>query len=68
VVTAVAAPQSAPKTAADLLRLIERLGDIDPARIRLNPPAGKATEKDLIQLLDGNDKVLCELVDGTLVE
>ena len=57
-----------PATAADLLELIDRLGGIDPARVRLNPPPGQATERDLLHLLDGNEKTLCELIDGTLVE
>jgi len=48
--------------------LIDRLGGIDPARIRWKPTPGAATERDLIDLVDGDDKRLCELVDGTLVE
>src|SRR5262245_2483984 len=48
--------------------LIARLGGIDPARIRWKPTPGTATEKDLIDVVDGDDRRLCELVDGTLVE
>lgn len=53
------------QTVADL---VHQLGDIPLHRIRMNPLLGKATEKDLIKLLNGPNKVLCELVDGTLME
>jgi Uma2 family endonuclease len=43
------------------------LGGISPARICLNPPPGKATEKDLIRLQKKHGR-LFELVEGTLVE
>ena len=57
---------SAPvETLADLL---EQLGDIPPGRIRLQPPPGKATEKDLLALHKREGKLLCELVDGVLVD
>jgi Uma2 family endonuclease len=52
------------ETFADVL---ERLGGIDPRRVRLSPHPGKATEKDLLRLLDHSNR-LYELVDGTLVE
>lgn len=51
------------KTVADLL---ERLGDVPAHRIRLDPPPGTATEKDLIRLNDLKAG-LYELVDGVLV-
>src|SRR5260370_17828780 len=47
--------------------LIAHLGDIPPERIRMHPPPGTATEKDLLRLVE-RDKVLCELIDGVLVE
>ncbi len=47
--------------------LIARLGDVPPERIRMSPLPGTATEKDLLRLAE-RDKVLCELVDGVLVE
>lgn len=50
-----------PRTAKDLLR---DLGDIDPGRVRLDPPPGTATIADLLK--HENDH--CELIDGTLVE
>jgi Uma2 family endonuclease len=52
------------ETMADVL---EQLGDIDPRRVRLDPPPGKATENDLLKLEQRTDR-LYELVDGTLVE
>jgi Uma2 family endonuclease len=47
--------------------LLEQLGDISPRRVRLNPPPGRATEKDVIAIHDRTDR-LYELVDGVLVE
>ncbi len=52
-------------TVADLL---ERLGDIPAHRVRWHPYPGTATEQDLVAIVDGPNKRLCELVDGTLVE
>jgi Uma2 family endonuclease len=53
-----------PSTIAELL---EQLGNIPPARIRLRPPPGLATEADVLALHDHEDR-LYELVDGILVE
>jgi Uma2 family endonuclease len=47
--------------------VLEQLGDIAPSRVRLKPPPGTATERDLIRLNDHTDR-LYELVDGILVE
>jgi Uma2 family endonuclease len=47
--------------------LLEQLGGIDPRRVRLRPPPGQATEKDVLALLDHENR-LFELVDGVLVE
>src|SRR6266446_1806646 len=52
------------RTLADFLK---DLGDIPPYRIRMFPPPGKATEKDVIRILDRENR-LFELVDGVLVE
>ncbi|MBO0700685.1 MAG: Uma2 family endonuclease, partial [Zavarzinella sp.] len=54
-----------PESVADL---IDRLGGIPAERIRMQPPPGTATEKDLVRLLDAEDKRICELIDGVLVE
>jgi Uma2 family endonuclease len=47
--------------------MLEQLGRIDPRRVRLKPPPGEATEKDVLTLLDRENR-LYELVDGILVE
>ncbi|MBI2193550.1 MAG: Uma2 family endonuclease [Planctomycetes bacterium] len=47
--------------------LMERLGSVPLSRIRLSPPPGTATERDVIAVHDRTDR-LCELVDGVLVE
>jgi Uma2 family endonuclease len=47
--------------------LLEKLGDIPPERVCLNPPPGRATKDDLVRLHSREDK-LYELVEGTLVE
>jgi Uma2 family endonuclease len=54
-----------PETLADL---VERLGDIPAARIRLTPPPGLATEADLLAHMEAPRKSICELIDGVLVE
>jgi len=51
-------------TAADL---VERFGPIPLSRIRRDPPPGLATERDVIEIHDRENR-LCELVDGVLVE
>jgi Uma2 family endonuclease len=50
-------------TAVDL---IQRFGAIPLSRVRLDPPPGTASEQDVIDLNDHEDR-LYELVDGTLV-
>jgi Uma2 family endonuclease len=62
--TSVLTSAAAIKTLADLL---EQLGGIAPERIRFHPPPGTATEKDVLEAEDHEDR-LCELVDGVLVE
>ncbi len=52
---------------ANFGQLLTQLGEIPPERVRLSPPPGQAKKRDLVQLLH-SDSVLCELVDGTLVE
>lgn len=51
-------------TVADLL---ERLGDIPASRVRLHPPPGQATERDVLEIHARTDR-LFELIDGVLVE
>jgi Uma2 family endonuclease len=53
------------ETVADL---IEQLGGIPAYRIRLKPMPGTATEEDVVRWLDGPNKRMFELIDGTLVE
>ena len=48
--------------------VLERIGDIPPERICVDPPPGKATEKDVLRFLHAYNKRLYELVDGVLVE
>ncbi|HEX5105355.1 MAG TPA: Uma2 family endonuclease [Pirellulaceae bacterium] len=52
------------ETFADLL---QRLGDVAPERIRLDPWPGKVTDEDVAESKD-RFGCLCELVDGVLVE
>lgn len=53
-----------PATIADLL---DRLGGIDPKRVRLHPPPGEAVERDVAEIRD-RERRIYELVEGTLVE
>jgi Uma2 family endonuclease len=46
---------------------LHALGDVPPDRVLLRPMPGTATEAELLELLDHENRA-CELVDGTLVE
>lgn len=52
------------ETASDL---VDRLGPMPLARLRLNTPGWVATEEDVIAINERENR-LCELVDGILVE
>jgi hypothetical protein len=59
-----------PRTAipfANVAEMREQLGGIDPRRVRSWPPPGKTTVKDLLRVLECENRT-CELVDGILVE
>jgi Uma2 family endonuclease len=47
---------------------VHGLGDVPLSRIVFDPWPGTATEQDLIDFVDHDDKRLVELIDGTLVE
>jgi Uma2 family endonuclease len=51
----------------NLGELLHDLGDVAPKRVRLIPPPGQATGRDLLRLNDHTNR-LYELVDGVLVE
>jgi Uma2 family endonuclease len=61
------AGRSALADVANLGELLKRLGNIPAERVWLHPTPGTATEKDLLHILDRENR-LCELVEGTLVE
>src|SRR5258708_7591367 len=61
------APKSALPWGMTVADLLARLGDVPAYRVRLDPPPGRATEKDVI-LLEAREDRLFELVDGVLVE
>jgi Uma2 family endonuclease len=46
---------------------LHSIGDVPMSRVIFNPWPGTATEQDLLQFVE-QDKRLCELIDGTLVE
>lgn len=48
--------------------LVDSLGGIPASRILFDPPPGTATVRDVIRYVDGDDRRLVELVNGTLVE
>jgi Uma2 family endonuclease len=52
---------------ATLAELHNGLGCIPLERIRVVPPAGLATEEDLLRIMRTEDRI-CELIDGVLVE
>ena len=51
-----------------LADMLHRLGDVPLERVLAHPAPGTATPADVLRLCDGDDKRLCELVDGVLVE
>ncbi|QJW93483.1 Uma2 family endonuclease [Frigoriglobus tundricola] len=53
--------------AGSMAELLDRLGGISPNRVRLTPPPGTATVRDVVRLRDKTRRIY-ELVDGTLVE
>ncbi|MBI4602652.1 MAG: Uma2 family endonuclease [Planctomycetes bacterium] len=57
----------APPQLLTLADLVEHLGGIPAARIRLRPHPGTAREEDVVRVYE-LEKRLCELVDGVLVE
>src|SRR5580658_5547384 len=61
------APRSPFATDVTIADLLKRLGNIPANRVRLHPTPGTATEKDLLEVLDHENRP-CELVEGTLVE
>jgi Uma2 family endonuclease len=52
-------------TIADLL---QRLGNIPPERVRMDPTPGNATFDDLVQVNEQHNGPICEWVENTLVE
>ena len=60
-------PRPATNGGVTIADLLTRLGNVPANRVRLYPTPGTATEKDLIRVLDHEDRP-CELVEGTLVE
>ena len=51
-----------------LADLVTALGDVPLSRIHIKPAIGTATEADVIALAEQTNKILCELIDGVLVE
>ncbi len=52
----------------NMAEFLERIGNVSPERIRMKPPPGTATVKDVIAALEAPRKRICELIDGVLVE
>ncbi len=48
--------------------LLDRLGGVPARRVLFEPPPGTARIRDVIRHVNGDNKRLVELVDGTLVE
>lgn len=65
--TIVSSPTSAARSEWTLADLVERLGGVPLERIRVFPPLGTATERDVLESKARYNRV-CELIDGVLVE
>ena len=63
---AVPTPAPAPASIQTLADLMERLGGVPLERIRFHPAPGTALEQDVLEA--EKQGLLCELVDGVLVE
>lgn len=62
-----AALATAPATFRTMAELLDQLGGISPERVLMRPQPGRATEQDVLHVMDHEDR-LCELVDGVLVQ
>lgn len=62
--TTASPPVTTFRTMSDLLH---ELGDVPPERVLMNPLPGTATEQDVLDLDDHEDRI-CELIDGVLLE
>ncbi len=62
------AKKKPPPPPDNLAEVLQQIGDVPLERIRMNPPLGTATEKDVIAAELLPRKRLCELVDGVLIE
>ena len=60
-------PSMLPDSDWTMADLLDQLGGIPAARVRMRPIPGTATENDVVDI-DDRGGPLCELVDGTLVE
>ncbi len=59
--------KSRPQPFEYLSELLDRIGDIPPTRIRLNPQPGTATEEDVIRI-EAHTDCHCELIDRIVVD
>ena len=59
--------QAVTSRATNLGELLKQLGGIPLERVRMRPPPGTATERDVLEV-DAHENRFCELVDGVLVE
>jgi Uma2 family endonuclease len=62
-----APPKQPPGRYRNLAEVLEAVGHVPAHRIRAWPPPGEATEDDLLQI-NTHEDVICELVNGILVE
>lgn len=60
-------PRAAKIPFENIRELLDRLGNVPPERVCLDPPPGQATKRELLRLHERSGR-LYELVDGTLVE
>lgn len=60
-------PSTIPTSSLTLADVLTIARDFAPARVRMQPLPGSATEQDVLRIAQSEQR-LCELVDGTLVE
>jgi Uma2 family endonuclease len=56
-----------PRPGDTMAELLDQLGGVPPHRVLIRPAPGTATEQDVVDIHDRENR-LCELIDGVLVE
>ena len=56
------------KNGADFINLLHELGDIDPARVCMNPAPGTVSFEMFLEYIERHETPICEWINNTIVE